>query len=264
MSFLLGHEGRGSLLSYLRKKLWAVDLLAGIDESGIGQNSLFSLFAVSILLTDDGFKHLDEVVDATFSYLRLLKREGPNDRLFREVASIEETTFRFANEREAIDNVEDLVLNLKHYPPKYILTGDSLYFEYDPVAIQAAIERLNSRQFNIMITSIHQYDENVLYDQREQWFGTEYTERDLPEKWIASWNNVQPYVDFSLPEPNPYIADDFTILYDKSQVIPKHPVRIFDNDVCELWFRQDDKFLLPHAHYSFYFISPHVLSSTDK
>lgn len=61
LSFLLGHEGTGSLLAYLRKKLWCMDLAAGIDESGLGSNSLFSLFSISVHVTDEGFKHLDEV-----------------------------------------------------------------------------------------------------------------------------------------------------------------------------------------------------------
>lgn len=61
LSFLLGHEGKGSLLAYLRKKLWSMDLAAGIDDSGLGSNSLFSLFSISIHLTDDGFAHLSEV-----------------------------------------------------------------------------------------------------------------------------------------------------------------------------------------------------------
>lgn len=264
LSFLLGYEGEGSVLSYLRKKLWAVELVAGIDASGFGSNSMFCLFTISIHLTDDGFPHIDEILEAIFSYLRLLQKAGPSEQLFREIASIEENTFRFASERDAIDNVEDLVINLKHYPSKYLLTGDSLYFEYDPAAIQRAIDVLNTRKFNIMITSTHKYDENVEYELKEEWFGTEYTERNMPEKWISLWNNVQPFKEFTLPAPNPFIADDFSIFYDKNHPIPKYPTKILENDVCELWFRQDDKFKLPYAHCYFYFTTPLVLSSVDK
>lgn len=252
------------MLSYLRKKLWAVELVCGIDASGFGSNTMFCLFTISIHLTDDGFPHIDEILDAVFSYLRLLKQVGPNEQLFREIASIEENTFRFANERDAIDNVEDLVINLKHYPSKHLLTGDSLYFDYDATAIQAAIDVLNTRTFNVMITSTHKYDDNVLYELKEKWFGTEYSERQMPEKWIALWNDAKPLDIFTLPAPNPFIADDFTIFYNKERPVPKYPTRILENDVCELWFRQDDKFLLPYAYCNFYFITPLVLSSVDK
>lgn len=264
LSFILGYEGEGSVLSYLRKKLWAVELVAGIDASGFGSNSMFSLFTLSIHLTDDGFLHIDEVLDAVFAYLRLLKQVGPSEQLYREIATIEENTFRFASERDAIENVEDLVINLKHYPSKYLLTGDSLFFEYDAATIQAAIDALNTRNFNIMITSTHKYDENVQYELKEQWFGTEYTERKVPDKWISLWENAKPLDGFTLPAPNPFIADDFTIFYDKENPVPKYPTKIFENDVCELWFRQDDKFLLPYAHCYFYLTTPLVLASTEK
>lgn len=264
IGFILGHEGKGSLMSYLRKKLWAVDLAAGLDISGLGSNSLFSLFSITIHLTDDGMKHLDEVLEAVFSYLRFLQISGPNESLFKEIQSVEANAFRFADERDALDNVEELAISLKRYPSKYILTGDSLYFDYDPKGIQRIIDQLNTRKFNITITSTCKYDDNVNYNLAEPWFNTEYHERNMPEKWIRIWNEVKPYAEFTLPEPNPFIAQDFTILCNKDTILPKYPTKILENDLCELWFRQDNKFLLPTACYNFYFMSPLVTSTIEK
>lgn len=115
-----------------------------------------------------------------------------------------------------------------------------------------------------MITSTRRYNDQVTYELTEPWFATMYTEMDLPDKWIALWKNAKPHPEFALPEPNPFIADDFDILYKEGQVIPKYPVKIVDNDLCELWFRQDDKFLLPTACYSFYFMTPLAIASTEK
>lgn len=264
LSFILGWEGRGSLTSYLRKKLWATDLISGLDDNGPGTNSLFSMFGIGINLTDDGFDHLDDVIDAIYAYIRLLKHAGPNEKLYHEIAKIEENSFRFSKSQDAADNVTDLIDSLRHYPPKYLLTGDSLYFEYNRERIQDAINQLNKNKFNIMITSTKKYDENILYDKVEQWFGTEYTERDVPEKWTTSWNSTILYPEFTLPESNSFIAEDFSIFYDKTQTISKYPVKILENDVCELWFRQDDKFLLPHAQFNYYFMTPLTFSTTQK
>lgn len=244
--------------------MWAVDLAAGSDTSGMGSTKLFSLFNICIHITEDGFDHLDEVLDAIFSYLKLLQISGPKESIFREIQTIEANAFRFSNERDALDNVEDLVISLKQYPSKYILSGDSLFFEYNPNAIQKVIDELNTRRFNIMITSTRRYNENVKYESTEPWFGTVYTEMDMPTKWISLWKNAKPYSEFALPQPNPFIADDFTILYKDGNNVPKHPTKIMENDLCELWFRQDDKFLLPTACYNFYFMTPHARSSIDK
>jgi insulysin len=46
----MGHEGPGSLLSFLKKKNWASYLNAGLTSSGIG----FSFFDFMIDLTEEG------------------------------------------------------------------------------------------------------------------------------------------------------------------------------------------------------------------
>lgn len=153
---------------------------------------------------------------------------------------------------------------LKLYPSKYILFGESFLFEYNPEAIQKIIDELNTRKFNIMITSTRRYNENVMYESTEPWFGTVYTEMDMPAKWISLWENVKPFTDFTLPEPNPFIPDDFTIFCNDGNIVPKYPIKILENDLCELWFRQDDKFLLPTACYNFHFMTPNAKSSIDK
>lgn len=204
------------------------------------------------------------MLEATFSYLRFLRLAGPNERLFNELKNIEEATFRFTQERDPLDNVEDLVINLKQYPPRHILNGDSLYFEYDATAIQNVIDELNTPNFNIMVTSTHLYEENMKYDLKEKWFGTEYHERYVPAEWKTNWENVQPFNEFTLPEVNQYIADDFSISYDSSVPISSLPSKLFENDVCELWHRQDDRFLLPLSRYYFYFMSPCAMKTTEK
>lgn len=287
-SFLLGHEGEGSLLNYLREKLWADDLVAGVGGDGLDSNSLFSIFNISVHLTENGFNYIDQVsrcsryihdtyfmiftffslfkqvIEAVFSYLRFLKQNGPSERIFKEIQMIQQNSFDFAEESDPIDNVEELASRMRIYPAKHTISGECLYFEYDSDAIQRIIDYLNTDKFNIIISSRRLYDDQVVFNLKEEWFGTEYCERDMPEKWMALWNNVKPYTDFHLPEPNPFIADDFTLLYDNSTVLPKYPVKILENDICELWHRQDDKFLLPHACYYFYFISPIAKSTTKK
>lgn len=47
----LGHEGRGSLLSYLKKKGWVNGLGAGASEAAAG----FSFFRVNLDLTPEGY-----------------------------------------------------------------------------------------------------------------------------------------------------------------------------------------------------------------
>lgn len=94
ISWIIGHEGKGSLISYLREKMWCLNIFSGNGESGLEHSSMYALFSLSLILTDEGHKHLEEVLDAVFSFINLLKKEGPKKRIYDEIHQIEETNFR--------------------------------------------------------------------------------------------------------------------------------------------------------------------------
>ena len=54
LSHLVGHEGRGSLLSALKAKGWASELSAGVGDSGYDRNTAAYVFEVHITLTEAG------------------------------------------------------------------------------------------------------------------------------------------------------------------------------------------------------------------
>ncbi|XP_014089704.1 nardilysin [Bactrocera oleae] len=257
ISHLIGYEGEGSLCAYLRKRLWALELTAGIDESGFESNSIYSSFVIGIFLTDRGFQHLDEVLAASFAFIKLFAGCGPFKDAYTELQKIEATNFRFESQRPALDNVEKLAVKMKYYPPKDILTGTELYYEYNEDHIQDVVKHLNEFRFNIMITSQHKY-EGVTYDKKEKWFSTEYTTLKMPQKWRELWEKSKPMPELFLPKPNRFISNDFRLHWEENgkPELPSAPKKILQTDICELWFRQDDKFLLPEAYMYFYFISP--------
>ncbi|XP_055592600.1 nardilysin-like isoform X2 [Uranotaenia lowii] len=263
LSYLLGYEGKYSLTSYLRNRTLALDVQTGASY-GFEKNTLYTLFSVSVTMTDKGFDNVDQILHAIYAYVRLLKETGPVEWLFEELKDIEDTSFRYRKEKEATDNVEELVVNMRYYPSKDIITGSELYFHYDANSVQKVIDNLNEPNFNIMISSSKPY-KNVVYDKEEHWFGTEYAERDVPQEWRTLWENTTPIAELKLPEKNIYISTDFTILAHKNateaNLIPLFPEKLLHNEIYELWFRQDNKFNLPLAMMYFYFVSPLLVES---
>ena len=71
LAFIVGHEGSGSLISYLRKKVWALSLCAGNSGAGFESNTTYSAFAVSIILTKSGYDSIDKVLLAVFGYIKI-------------------------------------------------------------------------------------------------------------------------------------------------------------------------------------------------
>jgi len=64
----VGHEGVGSLLSALRGAGLALELSASSTC-----NPTFSLFRVSVKLTDDGVKNVDAVTRMLYKYIQLIQ-----------------------------------------------------------------------------------------------------------------------------------------------------------------------------------------------
>ena len=94
VSWIVGHEGKGSLISYLRKKMWCLDIFSGNAEGGFEHSSMYALFSLALILTDEGHKHLKEVLDAVFSYINMLRKGGPQKRIYDEIYLIEKTNFK--------------------------------------------------------------------------------------------------------------------------------------------------------------------------
>ena len=54
ISHLVGHEGKGSLLSALKASGWVTDLTAGVGESGFERSTAVYVFEVHMTLTEAG------------------------------------------------------------------------------------------------------------------------------------------------------------------------------------------------------------------
>ncbi|XP_022215092.2 nardilysin-like isoform X2 [Drosophila obscura] len=234
VAFLLSQEGAGSLCVYLQRRRWSVHLVAGIDDNGFDLNSIYSLFKISIQLTAEGCKHIDEVLAATFAYIKLIAATEPQVNL------------------AAVHNVQDLVLNSKHYPVKDVLTAGKLYYEYDQQQLSEMIGFLNKMDFNLVII---RSGDTASEDSTP-----------MPGKWQQLWRESKPIEELCLPEPNRFVAEDFTIFWlEQGQPeLPSRPTKLIQTRVCELWHRLDDTFAQPKATMSFYFISPLQRQSARK
>lgn len=173
ISSLIGDEGKGSLISYLRKRLWALALYVGNGQTGAEQNSIFTLFTINITLTKEGFQNLDEVIGAVFSYINLLKELGPSKQYFDELKQIHKNAFRYSKEADPVEYVEDLAESMQIYASEHFITGSELFFDYDEKEIKNCLSALRPEKMNIMIMT-NELPKGIKYDQSERWFNTVY------------------------------------------------------------------------------------------
>ena len=55
------------------------------------------------------------------SYLEMLQKAGPSERIFKEIQKIEILDFEHRDEKHPMDNVENLCENMHFYPPERYL-----------------------------------------------------------------------------------------------------------------------------------------------
>ena len=74
MTHFIGHEGKGSMLSYLKRRGWVNYLQAGMSHGSAG----FDFAKVTVDLTPEGLRTSNSELMSSYSlYIRALERRRP-------------------------------------------------------------------------------------------------------------------------------------------------------------------------------------------
>ncbi|RLW05719.1 hypothetical protein DV515_00004742 [Chloebia gouldiae] len=251
------------IFSEIPNKFWALALYGGNGETGFEQNSTYSIFSISVTLTDEGYKHFYEVAHVVFQYVKMLQRRGPDQRqvIWEEIQKIEANEFHYQEQTDPVDYVENLCENMQLFQKEDFLTGDQLLFEYKPEIIADALNQLSPQRANLVLLSAANEGQCHL---KEKWFGTQYSMEDIDKYWSDLWDSdFELNPDLHLPEENKYIATDFAL---KVADCPEteYPVKTLSTQQGCLWYRKDDKFKIPKGYVRFHLISPLIQQSAEN
>lgn len=258
LSHLLGHEGQGSILSFLKAQKWANGLSAGLSRD----NEDWSMFTVNVDATDSGIEHAHEVVAAVYQYVHLLQREAPFPSwIFQETQDLASIDFRFKSKESPISYTSYLGGVMHRFPPKYIVSGGHLLYEYDAAKVQEILNLLTPQRMRLTIVS-KRFDGKT--ESIEPWYSTPYTESKIDVQVVTQWERLAPNGQLRLPHPNEFICSDFRIVTAESTTPGYHfvpPQLVQDDEHCRLWFKPETYFRKPKLSLSFLLYSP-VISTT--
>ncbi|KYN41278.1 Nardilysin, partial [Trachymyrmex septentrionalis] len=247
ISWIIEHKGNGSLTSYLRKKMWGLDVFCGNcdNDNDFGYNSMYVLFEIIVELTHKGVQqHQQDVLNALFSFINFVKKTGPQESIYNELYKIGKNNFRFFKH----DDVFDLCKSMHFYPSRDYVTGKHIYFEYDPEAIQKCLNFLMPETANIMILT-NDFELNIV----EPHFKINYIDMVLPKEWIERWKFIEPLSNFHLPSRNEFLTNNFFFIPVSAEA-SKYPVKIHQDCLSEIWF-------CPKFHWPVCHINLHIVSS---
>jgi insulysin len=251
----LGHEGEGSVYAALKNQGWATALVSGPSNS----TKEFDFFKIDIDLTEEGFKHREQVVETVFQYVRLLKEQGPQEWIFNEMKVVGDIEFQNVNKRKPISYVSALSTSMQWYKPKDVISAAYLHERYDPVLIKSIIDCLTPD--NLLLLNVAK-DFKGQTDKVEEWYGTEYSSVPLDEKFKTRLASVALHPQLYLPPRNEFIPDDLSIRpVPEDAKDQKAPKLIRDGPQSKLWFLQDSIFELPKGAVQLQIWSPESYSS---
>ena len=254
LAYLLGHEGPGSILSFLKNKQWAMGLSAGSGING----SNFKDFNISIPLTENGEQHIDEIIEIVFSYIALLKQTSLPDHYYQEKKSIAELSFLYQEKMQALESVSQLVLNMQHYPIEDYIFGD---YAMEGMCNDSISELLNYLlPTNMRIVHISPKND---FDKTSFWYQVPYKVTDISKDQLLKWQNLPVYKELFLPAKNPYIVPDPKVLVsDDLTIKPTQPKLLEQSSGYSLWFKQDSTFKVPKGYIYINIDSPYAIEST--
>ncbi|SCV05946.1 LANO_0H18668g1_1 [Lachancea nothofagi CBS 11611] len=253
LSHLIGHEGSGSLLAFLKMKGWANELSAGAHTVSTGN----ALFSVDVDLTDNGIENYEQVVLSVFQYIELLKQELPQDWIYTELRDTAEANFKFKQKGNPSSTVSALSKALEK---EFIPTGDilstSLLRKYEPDLITSYLAELKPE--NSRVTLIHK---NVETDSEEKWYGTEYSVAKYSENFLSKLKDPGLNPHLHLPRPNEFISTNFQVDKLETGESLQEPLLLRNDSQSKLWYKRDDRFWVPKGHVYVSMKLPHTFSS---
>uniref|UniRef100_A0A182NQ16 Insulin-degrading enzyme n=1 Tax=Anopheles dirus TaxID=7168 RepID=A0A182NQ16_9DIPT len=252
VSHLVGHEGKGSILSELKARGWCNKLIGGYCSLGRG----FGSFDVMVDLTEEGFEHIDDTVKLIFQYINMLRVKGPQKWIFEEYCNLCKMLFRFKDKESPTTLVTNVVSSMHLLPLEDVLVAHCLITKWRPDLVETLISKLTPDQARLIV--VNQKCES-LANAEERWYGTKYGVHKIDSSVLEYWSTPDLNDNLQLPEPNPFIPTDFELMPIDSGV-ENFPTVVHDTPTIRTWFKQDVEFLKPKAMMSFDFNSPIVYS----
>jgi protease-3 len=214
IGYLIGNRSNNTLSDWLQKQGLADSIRADSDPLVNGNSGVF---AISVSLTDKGLAQRDEVVAAIFSYLNKLREHGVDKSYFDELAHVLDLDFRYPSITRDMDYVEWLADTMLRVPVAHTLDAVNIADQYDPAAIKSRLDMMTPQNARVWYISPQEPHNKTAY-----FVEAPYQVDKITPQVFDTWQQKSAAIKLELPQLNPYIPDDFTLVKpDKTYAHPE-------------------------------------------
>jgi insulysin len=233
LGHLFGHEGSGSLLSFLKKN----GLASGIYTS-VPATTYASTFETTIQLTDKGFKNIDHVVEAFFQYLAVIKKSGYQRYIFDEEKTMRSINLLYRDKLEGVEVASNFANLMQRVPALEVEKQPYLLYEYSESDFNNLIGLLKPERMWILVSS-----NSIKTNATDKFYKAKYSIHKIDENRIKKFSNVAITSGLKLPEPNTFIPKKLETVV----AADTKAKEIISQEAAVGWFQGDNELKLPKA-----------------
>lgn len=264
--YVLGHEGKESLLAELKKEKLAESLSCGVSQTGPGVLD----FYIDISLTDEGVKLYEKVIDLVFGTIAILKKNGIPPYIYDEVKKVQTMKYQYQQKEDPFFTAIHDISLIVHEDISTFPEQSNIIQKYDPQDIKEFIAQLTPKntEFYLMAPSALT---GVKPDSVEKWLSVEYAVREISPEKMKKWSSISegpPSID--LPSFNPFIPKTLSLVNEIKEDIKKLPLvpsttNIIKNEGANIYYAMDKRFKIPKIYWYYEIKTPEIAAGeADK
>ncbi|MCH7478778.1 MAG: insulinase family protein, partial [SAR324 cluster bacterium] len=196
ISFILGHEGEGSLLSLLKAENLATSLSAGHGESTVDYSSL----VIRVALTPEGLKNHRRILEQILGVIAALREKGIPQYVFEENRLMAEIDYRYREPGGSGSEAQRMSALMQVFPLEGLPERAFTLKTYDPEAYARLLEAMTPD--NMLVTLVAK---GVQTDRVEPFYQARYGFQELRGEPYQRLQRARPDPRWHLPAPNPFI-----------------------------------------------------------
>jgi insulysin len=236
ISNLIGHEGKGSLLSELKSQQLVDSLSAGAQFDTNNR----AMFMITMGLTEQGLAEQDNILKTVFSYFELLRVKGIQKNYFDEQAQLLKISFNYQEKSEPIHFTSALAGALHDTEVSNVLYEGYNLNKYAPELYLSYLNHLTPENMLVTISA-----NNIEGNAKTEWYETPYNIEKYSEEFIHTLKTPQTIATLNVPEKNIFIPENIDLLKLKNN---QHPELLKRSDGLAIWYSADTSFGTPKAN----------------
>ncbi len=240
LGFILGHEGKGSLLSFLKSNGWATTLAAGAGS----RTNEYGIASIRIGLTSTGLDNYKNVIKSTIGFIKLMQKSGYQKHVYNELKSMAGLEEIYSNKGEGMWRASDLANELNFYNFEDAGRVNYIYDSSDSGVFKTIINNLTPNNMLVLLAA-----KGLETDQVENFYKAPYGYSE-DNYFYDELVSVKPHPSFKIATPNPFIPRKASIP-DRELKGELKPELIVNTDGVKLYFGQDHEFLRPKGIVSY-------------